>query len=235
MLRVGSRGGAKHAANMIEAMRRCPPTILTPLLGVALAALLAGCGGGTKTVDASTPLPETTSTSAPQTRATTTTTSTTPPPSTTTAPPSESGGTASPSTTRTATAPAFTHQGGTGTTASGEGGEGLGAAEAVVQAKGFTVASPSDYHPNQTLRVLVGTRTGSAEGNGQQAFFFVDGRYIGTDAKQPSAQVNVVSQSDTEVALVYALAGGGQATVKFQLNNGKLVPLGPIPSASARQ
>jgi hypothetical protein len=104
-----------------------------------------------------------------------------------------------------------------------------------VQAKGFTVGAASDYHPNQTLRVLVGTRTGSAEGNGQQAFFFVDGRYIGTDAKQPSAQINVVSQGDTEVALAYALASGGQATVHFQLNNGKLVPLGPIPSASARQ
>jgi hypothetical protein len=221
---------------MIEAMRRRSPTIPTVLLGAALAALLAGCGGGgTKTVDASTPLSEaTTSTSAPQTTTTTTATSTTPT-STTTAPPSESGGTTSPSTTRTATAPAFTHQGGTGTTTSGEGAEGLSAAEAAVQAKGFTVASPSDYHPNQTLRVLVGTRTGSAEGNGQQAFFFVDGRYIGTDAKQPSAQINVVSQGDTEVALAYALAGGGQATVRFQLNNGKLVPLGPIPSASARQ
>lgn len=221
-------------------MRRPSPTALAPLIVVALAALLAGCGGGgTKTVDASTPLPEaTTSTSAPTTSATTTTNTTatsTASTGTTTAPSSESGGTASPSTTRTAPAPAFTHQGGTGTTTSGEGGEGLGAAEAVVQAKGFTVASPSDYHPNQTLRVLVGTRTGSAEGNGQQAFFFVDGRYIGTDAKQPSAQINVVSQGDTEVALAYALAGGGQATVRFQLNNGKLVPLGPIPSASARQ
>jgi hypothetical protein len=201
---------------------------------VALAALLAGCGGGTKTVDASTPLPEgTTSTSTPRTSATTTTTSTTPT-STTTAPPSESGGTASPSTTRTAPAPAFTHERGTGAT-TGEGAEGLGAAEAVVQAKGFTVDAASNYHPNQTLRVLVGTRTGSAEDNGQQAFFFVDGRYIGTDAKQPSAQINVVSQGDTEVALAYALAGGGQATVRFQLNNGKLVPLGPIPSASARK
>jgi len=83
--------------------------------------------------------------------------------------------------------------------------------------------------------VLVGTRTGSAAGNGQQAFFFVDGRYLGTDAKQPSAQISVVSQGDTEVALAYALAGGGRATVHFQLNNGKLVPLGSIPSASARQ
>jgi hypothetical protein len=208
-----------------------------PLLGVALAALLAGCGGGTKTVDASTPLPEgTTSTSAPRTSTTTTTTATsTTPTSTTTAPSSESGGTASPSTTRTATAPAFTHEGSTGTTTTGEGAEGLSAAEAVVQAKGFTVAAASDYHPNQTLRVLVGTRTGAAEGNGQQAFFFVDGRYIGTDAKQPSASVHVVSQGDTEVTLAYAISGGGQATVRFQLNNGKLVPLEAIPSASSRQ
>jgi hypothetical protein len=104
-----------------------------------------------------------------------------------------------------------------------------------LQAKGFTVDAASDYHPNQTLRVLVGTRTSSAEGNGQQAFFFVDGRYIGTDAKQPSASVHVVSQGDTEVALAYALSGGGQATVHFQLNNGKLVPLEEIPSASNRQ
>jgi hypothetical protein len=219
-------------------MNRPSPTIPAALIGAALATLLAGCGGGTKTVDASTPLPEaTTSTSAPQTSTTKTTptTNSTTPTSTTTAPPSESGGTTGPSTTRTATAPAFTHQGGTGTTTSGEGAEGLSAAETVVQAKGFTVSAASDYHPDQTLRVLVGTRTGAAEGNGEQAFFFVDGRYIGTDAKQPSTQVHVVSQGDTEVTLAYALAGGGQATVRFQLNNGKLVPLGPIPSASARQ
>jgi hypothetical protein len=215
-------------------MRRLFPTVPTALLAVALAALLAGCGGGTKTVDASTPLPEgTTSTSAPRTSATTTTTTTAT--STTPTSTSEGGGTASPSTTRTATAPAFTHQGGTGTTTSGEGAEGLSAAEAVVQAKGFTAASPSDYHPNQTLRVLVGTRTGSAEGNGQQAFFFVDGRYIGTDAKQPSAQIHVVSQGDTEVTLAYSLSSGGQATVRFQLNNGKLAALDPIPSANSRQ
>jgi hypothetical protein len=215
-------------------MRRLFPTVPTALLAVALAALLAGCGGGTKTVDASTPLPEgTTSTSAPRTSATTTTTTTAT--STTPTSASEGGGTASPSTTRTATAPAFTHQGGTGTTTSGEGAEGLSAAEAVVQAKGFTAASPSDYHPNQTLRVLVGTRTGSAEGNGQQAFFFVDGRYIGTDAKQPSAQIHVVSQGDTEVTLAYSLSSGGQATVRFQLNNGKLAALDPIPSANSRQ
>jgi LppP/LprE lipoprotein len=218
-------------------MRRCLRKIPIPLSSLVLAALLAGCGGGTKTVTAaSAPLPEqTTSTAAPRTSTTTTSTSTTPT-STATAP-SESGGTSSPSTTRTAPAPAFTHQGtgGTGSGGTSASAEGLSAAEAVVRAQGFTVSSGSEYHPDQTLRVLVGSRSGSAEGNGQQAFFFVDGRYIGTDAKQPSAQIHVVSQGDTEVALAYALAGGGQATVRFQLNNGKLVPLGAIPSASARQ
>jgi hypothetical protein len=223
---------------MIEAMRRSFPIVPMPLLGVALAALLAGCGGGTKTVSiASAPPVQSTSTVIKRCLGDcrhSTTTPTTVPTSTTTTP-SESGGTASPSTTRTAPAPAFTHEGGTGTTTTGEGAEGLSAAEAVVRAKGFTVAAASDYHPDQTLRVLVGTRTGAAEGNGQQAFFFVDGRYIGTDSKQPSAQIHVASQGDTEVTLAYALAGGGQATVRFQLNNGKLVALGEIPSASSRQ
>ena len=115
------------------------------------------------------------------------------------------------------------------------GAEGLSGAEAVLSARGFSTNAASDYHPNQTLRVLIGTRGGSAEGNGQQAFFFVDGRYIGTDSKQPSAQVHVVSQGDTEVTLAYALSSGGQATVRFQLNNGKLVPLDQIPPASSRQ
>jgi hypothetical protein len=213
------------------------PLTRTPtlLLGVTLAAmLLAGCGGGTKTVSvASAPLPEATTTTAttpPQTNTTTTPATT---PTSTTSAPSEHGGTSGPTaTTRTAPAPAFTHEG--TSTASGTA-EGLSAAEAVLQAKGYTASSTSEYHPNQTLRVLVGRQTGSAEAGGQQAFFFVDGHYIGTDAKQPSASVHVVSQGDTEVTLAYALSSGGQATVRFQLNNGKLVPLGAIPSASSRQ
>ncbi len=88
--------------------------------------------------------------------------------------------------------------------------------------------------------MLIGTRTGSGDGYGQQAFFFVNGRYIGTDVKEPSATVSVVGQSDTEVTLAYPLyrssdplssPSGGQARVRFQLNNGKLAPLDPIPPA----
>jgi len=118
----------------------------------------------------------------------------------------------------------------------------LQAAAAVVRAHGFTPKSTSDYRPGQTLRVLLGTRTGSADGYGQQAFFFVNGRYIGTDTREPSAKLRVVSQGDTEVTLAYPLyrardplccPSGGQARVTFQLNNGKLAPLDPIPPVSS--
>jgi LppP/LprE lipoprotein len=96
-----------------------------------------------------------------------------------------------------------------------------------MRARGFTTNDTSTYHPNQTLRVLVGT--GSSSGRGQQAFFFVNGKYIGTDTKQPSASIRVVNQSDTEVTLAYP-----HASVRFQLDNGKLTPLDRIPPVSAR-
>jgi hypothetical protein len=139
-------------------------------------------------------------------------------------------------TIRTSTAPAFTKE-------AAESTEGVKAALAIVKAHGYTAADTSDYHPNQTLRVLVGTRTGSGDGYGQQAFFFIGGRYLGTDTSEPSASVKVVAQSDTEVTLAYPLyrphdplccARGGQATVRFQLNNGRLVPLGTIPPANSQ-
>jgi hypothetical protein len=157
---------------------------------------------------------------------------TTTPASTTTSTNSTGGAEA----TRTGGAPAFTKE-----STGGEGG--LGAAVAVVKAHGYTPGETSTYRAEQTLRVLVGTRTGASDGYGQQAFFFVDGHYIGTDTSEPSASVKVVGQSDTEVTLAYQIykpgdplgkPSGGEKTVRFQLNNGHLVALDPIPSTSAR-
>jgi hypothetical protein len=149
-------------------------------------------------------------------------------------------------TTRTAPAPAFVEKGGgSGTAGSGTGDSstaGLAGALEVVRAHGYSVKETSDYHPDQTLRVLVGTGAGSSEGHDRRAFFFLDGHYIGTDASSPSAQVSVVSQGDTEVTLAYALyrpddplccPGAGQARVRFQLNDGRLVALDPIPPVSS--
>jgi hypothetical protein len=205
------------------------------LLAVAAVAVaIGGCGSSsTKTVSVSSALPSESATQRTSTTGTTksspTTTVTTPRGTTT-----STNGTGGVETTRTGSAPAFTKE--------STGGEGLGAAVALVKAHGYTAGETSTYRPEQTLRVLVGTRTGSSDGYGQQAFFFVDGRYLGTDTSEPSSSVKVVGQSDTEVSLAYPVykAGdplskpSGEKTVRFQLNNGHLVALGSIPAASVR-
>jgi hypothetical protein len=186
-----------------------------------MGATVLGCGSQTKTVTvASTP------------PAPTTTSATVPMPTTSTSKQPTTNTTSTPSATRTAPEPSFTE----GDSKQGS----VGAAAAVLAARGYTAQDTSEYHPEQTLQVLVGTRTGSGDGYGQQAFFFLDGHYLGTDTKEPSAKLKVVSQSDTEVAISYPLyrssdplccAGGGQRVVHFQLNDGKLAAMDPIPPA----
>ncbi len=198
-------------------------------IGLIGAALLAGCGSATKTVTvAQTP---TGSTTAPSST-TTSTTSSTPAATTTTTAPSTTG--SSTSTTRTAPEPSFAEK-----EQEAKGGA-LGAAVAALRERGYTARNTAEYHSNQTLRVLVGTRAESGDGYGQQAFFFLEGHYLGTDAKEPSATLKVVSQSDTEVTISYPLyrtsdplccPGGGSRTVHFALNDGKLSALGAIPPA----
>jgi len=201
-------------------------------LAAAGTAILGGCGGGTKTVSVA---------SSPTSAQTTSTTTTTTQPTTSTATtPTTTTGTSTPSTTRTAPAPAFAEK--EKAASGGATAEGLATALAVVRAHGYLAKDTSDYHPNQTLRVLIGTGAHSNDGYDKQAFFFVDGRYIGTDSSQPSAIVSVVSQSDTEVTLAYSLyrpgnplccPGGGQAQVRFQLDNGHLEPLEEIPPVNS--
>jgi hypothetical protein len=209
--------------------------LATLAFAVGAGAILGGCGGSeTKTVSVA-GAPEVT-----QSTASTATTSTKPSSTTTTttsktpAPTSTAGGTPAPEGSHTAPEPEFTQQEAHG--------EGASEAVATLKAHGYTPVEPSQYHADQTLRVLVGASTGSSDGYSQQAFFFVAGRYIGTDTKDPSATVKVIAQSDTEVTLGYPLyrsgdplsdPSGGQATVHFQLNNGKLVALDPIPPASS--
>ena len=202
------------------------------ILGTLAGALAGGCGSSTKTVSVAGAPPQTTDTAAPTSQSHPSTGSGSG--SSTSAQTTANGGTPAPTNTRSASEPAFVHQ--------ETGAEGLDGAVAMVRARGFTPNDTSDYHPGQTLRVLIGTRAGSGAGYGQQAFFFVDGHYIGTDASQPSATLRVASQGDTEVTLAYPLyrrgdplccPGGGQALVRFQLNNGKLAPLEPIPPSSS--
>jgi hypothetical protein len=209
----------------MDAMRRIPLAALALALGVGGGTLISACGSQTKTVSVA---------GAPPVTQTTATQSTTPKATATSPASTSTSATPAPSTTRSAPEPAFTQHEAPSEAAS--------AASAVLRAKGFTANDPSEYHANQTLRVLIGTRSGSGDGYGQQAFFFVDGHYIGTDAKEPSAKIKVTSQSDTAVTIAYPLyrhndplccATGGQASVTFQLNNGKLSPVGTIPPSSS--
>jgi hypothetical protein len=202
---------------------RLQATLAVLAFALAAAGSLAGCGSQTKTVSVSggpAVTQATVATTSTQAQTATTATSTQP-------------SAVPPRTTRTATEPAFTEGG----PASGD----VAAAAAVLKARGYTPNDTAQYHSTQTLRVLVGRRTESGDGYGQLAFFFVDGRYIGTDTKEPSATVRVVSQGDTEVTLAYPLyrgsdplccPSGGHAKVRFQLDNGRLVPLGTIPPSS---
>jgi uncharacterized protein YceK len=218
-------------------LRKLTASSITLVLCIAGALLLGGCGSSTKTVSAAgePASSQTTATATQPTTSTATSTTSTTTTSTTTSPNAGSGGgTPAPGATRTAPEPAFTQQEAHA--------EGVSAAAELVRTHGYTPNDTSEYHANQTLRVLVGTRTGSADGYGQQAFFFLDGRYIGTDTKEPSATVKVLAQSDTEVTLAYPLyrsgdplgsPSGGQASVRFQLNDGKLTPLGTIPPANS--
>jgi LppP/LprE lipoprotein len=219
-------------------MRQAASTAIALVLGLTGGALLGGCGSGTRTVTESGAPTPTTATVSTATRTVPAAKTTTTPPSTTSSS-SQGAGEQTATATRTAPGPAFAQHGGAPAEAAGEE---AAAAVAVVKSHGYTPSSTSEYHPKQTLRVIVGTLTGSADGYNQRAFFFLDGRYIGTDTSQPSASIRVVSQSDTEVTLGYALyrpgdplyrPGGGEAVVHFQLNDGQLTPLQPIPPASS--
>jgi hypothetical protein len=205
---------------MLWARSRILPALALLALG------LAGCGGSaTKTVTVETPAVAATK----STTTATTPTATGPTTATQTAPST----TSTTSSTRSAPEPSFTEQ--------ETHVEGAAAAAAVLRAHGYTANDISEYHPEQTLRVLVGTRSGS-DASGMQAFFFLDGRYLGTDTKEPSGKLRVVSQSDTEVAIAYPLyrpgnslccPAGGERIVHFALNNGKLTALDPIPPANS--
>lgn len=197
--------------------------LAAPLFSLA-GVLIAGCGSGTKVV------------SAHEGASTKTSVSTVTSSSSTSASAPEAASTATrtvtATSTRTSAAPAFAEQ------ESSQ--RALTAAVATIQRAGYTPTDTSQYRPQQTLRVLTATRTGTGGEHQQRAFFFVDERYIGTDSSQPSASLKVLSQGETSVTLAYGMyrAGdslccpsGGQRTVRFQLNDGHLQALDAIPPA----
>jgi LppP/LprE lipoprotein len=143
---------------------------------------------------------------------------------------------------RTVTAPATTATGptttATSTTATPSGPLTLRAAEQLLAARGYAVLTERDWHPDQTLKVLIGIR--SAPPRAELAFLFAGNRFIGTDTRDPSGAIEVVAQGDRSVTLGYGIyrpgdalccASGGTAQVTYAWNGTRLTPLQPIPPA----
>lgn len=114
----------------------------------------------------------------------------------------------------------------------------LQAAVARVAQAGYRVSDTSSYDASQSLRVLIGTAAGSADGYDQRAFFFLGDSYLGTDTASPSAQISFQGQDGNVVTIAYALyrpkdpmnkPRGGKVGVRYQWNWTRLVPLDPIP------
>lgn len=120
----------------------------------------------------------------------------------------------------------------------------------LVRSLAFTPSDTSDYtYPNPNgLHVIIGDATVSNGGYAYRAFFFVHGRYIGTDTgtdlTNTSATIHIVWRGAAIIALGYAIYKpddpmccplGGAVTVRYQWTGTKLVVLDPIPSLNARR
>lgn len=245
---VGIANGNRHTLPM-----KILPTSTALGSAVALALVIAACGSSSPpsaTTTSSTASTTTASTSAvtsatssrstststsgkPRTTGTTVTSTVTP---TSTTPSATTATTTSTTTTRTETAPAFV---GTNPSSPVAISHDLAAALALVARSGYLPLRPSTYHADDTLRVVIGSRTGASEPT-ERAFFFDQTIYLGTDARLPSAQISLLSHSDTEVTLGYAIYRAGASTpstvqrVRFALDMGQLSALDALPSAAAR-
>jgi LppP/LprE lipoprotein len=110
-----------------------------------------------------------------------------------------------------------------------------------VESEGYEASDTSTYDSSAPVAVLIGVKVPTADARRQHAFFFADGRYLGTDTKNTSAGIDVAYQTGSTVALEYELfepddamccPSAGSATVRYRWNGQQLVPLDPIPSDS---
>jgi LppP/LprE lipoprotein len=92
------------------------------------------------------------------------------------------------------------------------------------------------------LNVIIATSVGSADG-GEQAYFFADGKYLGTGTADTSTGITASRLSGDLIVIRYALYNtgdprccptGGTAPVRFYWTGAHLVALDPIPSLSRR-
>jgi cytoskeletal protein RodZ len=113
------------------------------------------------------------------------------------------------------------------------------AAVTTLDEQGFRPVKVADWHPEHTLRVLIGRDESGAE----RAFFFVKRRFVGNDDATASAAVRVSAARENGVTLTYRLFGatdqaccpkGERVKVTFRWKDGTLVPGGEVPPAFER-
>lgn len=113
------------------------------------------------------------------------------------------------------------------------------AAAEQVRNQGYEPVSLRAYHPDQTLRVLLGEPSDATQAagvpEGRRAFFFVGDQSIGTDTIDVSSDLKIARQTDRSVTLVYGLDTGEDARIRFVWDGTALTPRTPIPPVDQRQ
>ncbi|ONH56221.1 serine/threonine protein kinase [Frankia sp. CcI49] len=108
-------------------------------------------------------------------------------------------------------------------------------AASVVRREGYTPDMAS-YDPQRTLNLVRATR-GDRGRHEETAFVFADGKYLGTDTRDPSTSISVEPLSSVEAEVTYRTypAGGstptGSAVVRFRWDGTKLRTDGQFPPA----
>jgi LppP/LprE lipoprotein len=104
---------------------------------------------------------------------------------------------------------------------------------------GYRPVTLKTYEPDHALRVLIGKGEG-----GRRAFFFAGAKYLGNDAADDSAAVEVVRAGNRSVSLSYRLFAeddrpccptGAKVRVLFRWDGENLAPQTAIPPAAQRR
>lgn len=105
--------------------------------------------------------------------------------------------------------------------------------------QGFKPVSLKAYHPDQSLRVLLGSPTAASRAagvpEGRRAFFFVGDAFVDSDAPEVSSDLRIARQTKNTVTLRYGLATGQTTSVRFRWDGAALAAQSPVPSVDQRR
>jgi hypothetical protein len=113
------------------------------------------------------------------------------------------------------------------------------AAVATLGDLGYRPVTLKTYAPDNVLRVLIGKGEG-----GKRAFFFAGGKYLGNDAADDSAALDVVRAGNRSIALSYRLFAetdrpccptGAKVRVLFRWDGENLAAQTAIPPSAQRR